>query len=153
MKTIIHNLKSVLWKCDMTTVEFAVATYSILSGLWFLNPLANTFRLANANVYEYIGQLMAEPVWGALLLGVGCVSMTVVFSEHLAIKKIVSMAGVFFWVWVSVMFASAFVWSWLFLNSVFLVIIYVWIHLRVARRSRVREQVKDEVREITRPSP
>jgi hypothetical protein len=133
----------------MYTLQFASSLYLIISGLWFLNPYSGAFLNASpTGAYHFISELMPQGIWAFLLLAFGLANIIAILQDRFRYQKIISLLTVFFWVWVSVLFASANIYAWVFLNTIFLSMLHVWIYLRVSRQHRIRQEVREEVAAI-----
>lgn len=129
----------------MKALEFAAAAYMMGSGLWFLNPMVDTFGESSSNVYEYVAAIMPEPVWGGILLALGILNLVMLSGDRGKFYKWIVLFTAFFWIWVSNLFANANIWAWLFFNALFVACVYIWIYLRASRRHRIQKEVACEL--------
>lgn len=132
----------------MRPLEFAGWIYMIGSGLWFLNPSVDTFSTSATNPYHFLAELMPEPVFAMILIGLGFANMYAFMRDNCWLQKSITIITLFFWLFVANMFMHANSSAWLFFNAVFLAVVHVWVYLRTSRRCRVRMEVRETLRNL-----
>ena len=93
------RINPLLRRIDVQTTAFFFGLYTLLFGLWLLNPYAHSFPPGSLVFYR-LSLIAREEYWGflAILIGSGC--LLSLYTTCIGLKQSLNLAGLAFWLFI-----------------------------------------------------
>lgn len=136
-------LYEVLWKSDTLFMEFWMSLYTLTSGVLFITDQIGSYYTGSS--YSIVSYYVPQFWWGFILICFGLLELAGMYGNSYRFQKFMLMAGTGFWAFTAAIVGFGNQQTWIFMNLIFIAVIHIWLYLRVSRKLRIRNEVKESL--------
>lgn len=129
---VATRLRTLFFDYDFEFSEFFVGLFTLLWGLWLLNPLLDTFTSSPS--FRAMLELGPEWVWGLVTATIGGLQLAALIADRPQARKHLAMLLVLLWMFVSGTFAYANVATTAAIAYPMIAFCAAWVRVRLALR-------------------
>ena len=98
---------TLLRRLDAPTTMFFYGLYTLLWGLWLLNPWVSSFSPDASPVFYRLSLVGHEEYWGLLAVLIGGGRLLTLFTNRVGLKQIINLAGLVFWLFIMITYVQS----------------------------------------------